>query len=210
MYRENNPLVLPILTILKNNNEPLGLFDLMQSLEVQGYELVNESDDLSYEVQMFRKNFAVMNALYQIKKDIIDTGYSLYISSLKILLCKSTEMRSLVSDDELDSHAVDQKMSNYYLDWANCESTDEQAINQLLNDFWSRYNDYQKTQDLHDRRLDSLKILELESTASWDDIQRSYRSKIAQSHPDRGGNSRRFIEIREAFQNLKFIFKKSL
>ena len=203
MY-SSNPLILAVLSILKNNKEALGLYELMQQLESQGYTLVNDAEHLTYELIMFRKNFVVMNALYEIQRDVLESGYYLYISALEINLCvaSSSDAKSLIGDDK-DIEA-DQKMSSYYLDWSNYNSTDQAAVEALLNNFWSRFNEYNKYKKSDEQRLDALTILELESDASWEDIQKSYRKKIAVNHPDKGGDSKKFIEIREAFQILKY------
>ena len=208
MYSQN-PLVLAVLRILKNNNQVLGLYDLMKELESEGYLLEDDTATLSYDLTMFRKNFIVMNALYQLQKDISDTGYYLYISSLKIALYEAAGSdQTALAGLDIDSEA-DQKMSKYYLNWDNFESADDDTVKKLLNGFWKRYNDYQNNQNRLDKRLDALRILELESSASWEDIQQSYRKKVMTSHPDKGGSSKYFIEIREAYQTLKFIFHKS-
>lgn len=208
MYSQN-PLVLSVLRILKNNNQVLGLYELMQQLSSEGALLENEDETLSYDLTMFRKNFIVMNALYQLQQDISETGYYLYISPLKITLHQlDSTNQSALKELDIDSVA-DQKMSEYYLDWNNFESADDATVKRLLNGFWQRYNDYQNNQLRMDKRLDALRILELESSASWEDIQLSYRKKVMASHPDKGGTSKYFIEIREAYQTLKFIFHKS-
>ncbi len=212
MYSEN-PLVLAVLSILKNNKTTLGLYDLMQLLEQQGYTLVDEAETLTYELHMFRKNFVVMNALYQLQRDLRGSDYFLYISSLKIQLLEVTSSQNMsdvtaLIDIEYDAVA-DQKVGDYYLDWSNFDEADQSTVEALLKDFWERYTEYQKNKNRMDKRLDALRILGLESSASWEDIQQSYRQKVAASHPDRGGSSHHFIEIREAYQALKFIFEKS-
>ena len=181
----------------------------MQKLESEGYVLHDEDEAISYNLRMFRKNFVVMNALYQLQRDFKNSGYYLCISSLKIALYQSdsVDQRALT---ELDVDLLaDQKMSEYYLDWGNFESADDDAVNRLLNGFWERYNEYQNNQNRIDKRLDALRTLELESSASWEDIQQSYRKKVMMCHPDKGGSNKYFIEIREAYQTLKFIFHKS-
>ncbi len=212
MY-SHNPLVLAVLSILKNNKTTLGLYDLIQTLEQQGYALVDQPETLTYELRMFRKNFVVMNALYQLQKDLEKSGYFLYISSLNIQLIQVStsqtvsEVTALI-DTEYDPVA-DQKVGDYYLDWSHFDEADQATVEALLNDFWERYTEYHKHKNRTDKRLDALRILGLESSASWEDIQQRYRQKVASSHPDRGGSNRDFIEIREAYQTLRFIFEKS-
>lgn len=210
---DQNPLVIAVLSILKNYETPvnkkLGVYDVIQQLEEQGYQLVEDSEQLTYELRLFQKNFLVMNALYQIQRDIAGSGYFLFISTLNILLCNSADSKSRALTSESYDSDVDQKMSSYYLDWNNFNTADQDSVSSLLNNFWTQFSEYNKNKNFDQKRLDSLTKLELESTASWEDIQQSYRKKVAQHHPDKGGDSRTFIEIREAFQILKIIFQKN-
>ncbi len=208
MYSQN-PLVLAILSILKNNKEPLGLYDLMQALEVRGFALVENAEELTYEIYMFRKNFVVMNALYQLQDELSDSGCSLFISSLSIRLCEACDADDrALSTDDADTQA-DMKLAAFYLDWDNYISTDQAAVEALLRGFWEQYSKYTSGTNSEEKRLDALRILELESGASWEHIQQSYRKKIAVYHPDKGGDSTKFIEIREAFQFLKYVSQKN-
>jgi hypothetical protein len=46
--------------------------------------------------------------------------------------------------------------------------------------------------------IESFKVLGLDSEASTDDVKNAYRQLSMQHHPDKGGNSDKFIEITEA------------
>ncbi len=206
---EDNPLVLEVLSILKDNNKALGLYDLMQLLEGQGYQLEPTDASVPYELKMFHKNFVIMNALYQIQVSLEESSQYLLITPLHIELYDRTESLA----QELSLHEsdieVDQKMSDYYLDWDNLNNTSQKDVKLLLESFWKRYADYQKGKVSSKKQLDALEILGLESGASWEDIQRSYRLKVSSSHPDKGGEDLHFIAIREAYLTLKFIYRKS-
>lgn len=54
-----------------------------------------------------------------------------------------------------------------------------------------------------DKRTIALRTLKLDADARRDDITRSYRSLIAQHHPDRGGDAETFISIRRAYEHLR-------
>lgn len=84
--QKHNPLILAVLNLLKVTDNPLTLYSLIQSLESQGFMSELDDDNLTSEVKLFRKNFIVMNALYQLQTDIQRTGFALYISPLKIIL----------------------------------------------------------------------------------------------------------------------------
>jgi len=199
-----NPLCLATTQILKETDESISLYQLMKTLEEQGLDMSADDVNISTELKLFRINFVVMNALYQIQQDISGSGFSLYISSLKILLYSDVLSNTDLSLTDLDeSKRVDESLSEYYLDWNNYDSANQQTIDQLLNNFWSKYKKYNKYDSNQDQRSCALQILGVESAASWKDIQQAYRQKITQCHPDKGGTSHQFIEIREAFQFLK-------
>lgn len=204
-----NPFTLAVLSILKNNNEPIGLYELMQALEADGFELVENPGELSYELKIFRKNFMVMNALYEIQRDIADSGFYLHISPLKIVLSERYSEEALTLMGVAEEREADEKLAQFYLDWDNFHSTDQMDVEALFRRFWKRFDEYTRTKQSDERRLDALTTLELESNASWKDIQQRYRQKVAVNHPDRGGDSKTFIEIREAYQILKFVYQKS-
>lgn len=224
MY-SNNPLCLIVLSILKDTKESISLYDLMKSIEKAGYSLVDNNTGSkgaevsatissdgsgktapSYELLLFRKNFVVMNALYQIKKDLKGSGFSLYISSLSIVLASDKHdiglnLPALAEEDRL----TDEALSKYYLDWDHYNASNEGVVEDLLSSFWNYFTKYDNLHNGEDKRSYALKTLGLESSASWENIKQAYRTKIASSHPDKGGTSTQFIEIREAYQILTLI-----
>ncbi len=203
----DNPLCLKILRILKNTNNAPGLYELIKWLEADGglEAAIQSSETDDYNLIMFRKNFIVMNALYQIQGDFFESGYRLYISAL----CISIQLSPANGDINLtqtDNNQADiSALSDYYLNWDNYHSANPEKVASLLNGFWTRYGEY--THKLHskDERCDALLQLGLESCASWEEIQSAYRQMVAINHPDKGGDSSRFIEIREAYLILKGI-----
>jgi len=193
----NNPLVISILNTLKDTDEFISLYQLMQILEKSGYDLTRCAEGESNEVKLFRKNFIVMNALYELNSDLSGSGYRLLISSLKIQLV--VDDNSLTAEDQ----AVEASLSKYYLDWHNFYGTNKGDVEALLKSFWESYKNYNQQMYGNDKRLDSLDVLGLESSASWKDIQQAYRQLIKIYHPDKGGNSLKFIQVRKAFLILK-------
>ena len=200
----DNPVCLAALNILKQTEESVSLYNLIQSIEKEILYLIQDEQDSSHELMLFKKNFIVMNALYQIQKDIKGTGYSLYISPLKIIFFSEGDLKTgLPSVDIEEAERVDASMSKYYLDWSNYKYADDSTVEQLLNSFWREYQKINKNDFDQDKRSHAFYILGVESSASWNDIQHAYRQKIATCHPDKGGSSHQFIEIREAFLLLK-------
>jgi len=207
---ELNPFILVIFNILKNNNKTLSLYGLIKILEKSGYELIEKDINESNDLILFRKNFIVMNALYQLKIDLLDSDFELTISSLKImLLTKSLDKGLGLPTESTDDILTAEALSEYYLNWDHYHLTNEQGVKELLDGFWDRFIDYNQGQNRYDKRLDSFQVLGLKSSASWKDIQQTYRQLITVYHPDKGGNGLKFIKIREAYLILKLTRSKS-
>lgn len=222
MY-SHNPLCVVVLSILKETNEPVSLYSLMQRIEKAGYSLASHNKDeciatgddtgdgetASYELKLFRKNFIVMNALYQIKKDLQGSGFNLSISSLSIYLTPESQLKgqNLAVDNIDDDIKADKALSEYYLEWGNYRASSQQVVDDLLNNFWKHFTKYNTSCADKDKRLYALKVLGVESDASWGKIKEAYRNKVAMYHPDKGGTSVQFIEIREAYQILNLIMR---
>ena len=196
---QTNPLCLPVSKLLEQSEQGLGLYDLLKQLEAVGFDLqqmvqADTDAELSNELLLFRKNFILMNALYEIQRDLQGSGYGLYITPLKILLYK---LHKDATADTADTSEISA------LSISEAARSDQVAVEQLLQGFWQRYRQYHAEPVNLDKRSCALSVLGLECSASWDDIQHAYRQKVACCHPDRGGKHQHFIEVREAYQYLK-------
>ena len=63
-----NPLIIPILAYLREQNSSCSLINLINLCEQDLLILIGK--DVNYQIGIFQKNFFVMNALYQIKNDV--------------------------------------------------------------------------------------------------------------------------------------------
>ena len=69
-----NPLIAPLLDILGSSQDALSEYELICRLEARDIPLPEaESSDLA----LFRRHFMVMNALYQLQRDVLIDGYFL-------------------------------------------------------------------------------------------------------------------------------------
>lgn len=185
-----NPLIIPILEILKNTRDNISEYDLICKLEQQGF--VYPVKDESYDMTMFKKHFMTMNALYYLQMELISEGYYLLITPLKIkigIINQATECMTLANEAEF-------KLRDYYLDWRHFDKTTPQDVEKLLTDFWKKYFSLEKKQQ-------ALATLCIDADVSWDKIQQSYRRLARKHHPDKGGDHSVFIEIREAYEILR-------
>jgi hypothetical protein len=88
-------------------------------------------------------------------------------------------------------------LNAYYLDWNNNnKNTTEANVNKIIDNFWQRFATV-------DEQTLALRTLKLKADASRRDITRSYRELIAQHHPDKGGDTETFINIRQAYEFLR-------
>jgi len=194
---QHNPLIIPILAILKTATDKIGEYDIICRLEEQG--MVFPADNDSYNVAIFKKHFMIMNALYHLQQELFEDGYYLNITVLDITI----EPLGPSTNQQLLMDAAEHNIRDYYLDWRHFDNTSEDEINELLSNFWQMYY-------AQDKQGEALEILELNSDAGWDRVKRAYRRLAAEHHPDKGGNDARFIEIREAYEVLKYYYSQGL
>ena len=183
-----NPLIAPLLVLLQRADGSYKVHELMAALRQQGAIPVLADDE---QLQLFRVNFLIMNALYQLQAELYEEGWWLVISSLDIRL-------EPLADTPEASHAfaVGDNLCSYYLDWQVFWQTDRAEVEALLNRFWRAY-------DGEGHKAEALALFELNEGASQEAIRRRWRELALQHHPDRGGDAETFIRIRWAWQCLR-------
>lgn len=189
MTRDVNPLIIPILDILKTSKAAITEHQLLSLLE----QSLKSIEGISSESQLalFQRHFLVMNALYQLQELVAEDGFLLTISPLSIAL--------LPYDAQVSTAIVDaqeeQVLRQYYLDWNNYKETSAEDVASLLDGFWQRYvtKDQQQT---------AYELLGVSHNADWESVRQSYRRQVAEKHPDRGGNAEEFVRLREAYEIL--------
>lgn len=191
-YMEN-PLLWPILDFLRKQPSNWKVHTLAHELSQKGYiQQLDESPDKD----LFKRNFLLMNALYQLQETLYPDGW-LQVEAMNIVL---------MSAIEASRHSVDTNdpLREYYLDWKNYEA-DEGEVRRLLNDFWSRYQRYiggNVSDDLD--RSKALHLFELDADATRTEIRRQWRKLALRWHPDReNGNADRFRVLCNAWNVLR-------
>lgn len=193
----HNPLKRPILEILQHAHEPLKEYDLHSTLG--GTAFAQFIEQCSTELSLFRKHFLVMNALYELHEELLPEGLYLQISALHIQLIAISETPS--ESQALSTDTGFSRLNDYYRNWENFANTDSQEVNSLLQQFWQHFL-------AEDEKAQALDCLQLPEDASWSDIQQQYRQLCQRHHPDKGGETLVFIEIREAYDNLKCLYQR--
>lgn len=183
-----NPLIAPLLVLLQQAAGSYKVHELMAALRQQG-AIPRLADD--EQLQLFRVNFLIMNALYQLQAELYEEGWWLVISTLDIRL------EPLVGSSEA-SHgfALGENLRSYYLDWQVFWQTDRAEVEALLNRFWRAY-------DGEGHKAEALALFELNEGASQEALRRRWRELALQHHPDRGGNAETFVRIRWAWEVLR-------
>jgi hypothetical protein len=187
-----NPLIIPILGYLRQQNSSCSLLDLVTLCHQDFLLLIDKDVDL--QVVIFQKNFFVMNALYQIQRDIQTEGFILTIFPLAI---------SMVPNSTDGANALttrDTELASYYLDWSNLSNITVEEVEKLFSSFWQRYRAIDKVEA-------ALVTLGLDKDVDWSKIRKAYRKKTNISHPDKGGCAEDFIEIRTAYEVLSFSYR---
>lgn len=191
--RSANPLVMDVLRVLKQRPDGVKIYELLSGLNQDAVNHVVNTED--YNLSIFRKNFLLMNALYQLQLRLIKDGIYLSIGQIEVQLVSV----SSISEKRL-TNAGEQRIREYYFNWKNYERTSGEEVLALLDQFWNQYRS-------SDKLTQSLVVIGVTATTAWHDIQRKYRVLARENHPDRGGDAQRFIEIREAYEVLALHYK---
>lgn len=181
-----NPLLAPLLALLRQASGSYKVHELLAELRRQ--ELIPPLP--GDEQQLFRLNFLIMNALYQLQAELHDEGWWLLISTLDI------RIEPLAPRNTASALARGEALRSYYLDWQVFWQTDREEVEALLGSFWRAY-----ARDEH--RAEALTLFALPAGAGPDAIRRRWRELALQHHPDRGGDADTFIRLRWAWEYLK-------
>ncbi|NRA62685.1 MAG: DnaJ domain-containing protein [Psychrobium sp.] len=189
----DNPLIWPLLSILKSENKSWKIHYLLS--ELKGQNLVDELDSDS-EKDLFKRNFLIMNALYQLQNMLFPKQW---------LQVKSMDIRLMdwIPKGTLSEFNNDAPLREYYLDWTNYDASGD-VIKEMLQSFWRKYTDYIGNEpDLCDREQ-ALALFELSIDASKLDIRKRWSKLALRWHPDRpDGDSAKFREMCSAWQTLR-------
>lgn len=144
-------------------------------------------------LQLYRKHFITRHCLYSLQ-DNLSCQWRLHFNALDICLDDAQASTST----QVDFPSAD--LRDYYLDMTNLLRADTAFVEELLQSFWTQYA-------AADASSQALAILEIDATASWEEVQSAYRRKAQRAHPDRGGSAEIFADVQEAYRELRKHFK---
>lgn len=182
-----NPLLAPLLTLLRQASGSYKVHELLAELRRQEVIPPLPGDE---QLQLFRLNFLIMNALYQLQAELHGEGWWLVISTLDIRL------EPLATREGESALARGEALRSYYLDWQVFWQTDREEVEALLGSFW-------RACERDEHRAEALTLFALPTGAGPDAIRRRWRELALQHHPDRGGDADTFIHLRWAWEHLK-------
>ena len=145
---------------------------------------------------LFKRNFLVMNALYQLQTQLAPEQ-QLQIASLHIELVNEQISNALENHDPL---------RDYYLDWQNYDTTSDE-IDAMLTDFWQRLSSYSPKRVIlslsQQQLLELQQAWQLPTDFSEKQLQKRWRQLALKHHPDRQGCAIEFKKIQLEYEQLK-------
>ncbi|MDF0533208.1 DNA-J related domain-containing protein [Shewanella sp. A32] len=192
-HQEDNPLIWPLMSLLRTSVQSWKIHHLAAELQQRG--LLSQLDE-NPEKDLFKRNFLLMNALYELQDMLLPQQW-LQVQSMEIKLFR------LVPADAKLLQLHDQSLRDYYQDWRNYD-TCANVVKEMLASFWHSYQQYIGAVPERLAYLEALQIMDLNRDASERDIRRQWRKLALRWHPDRpDGDAAKFREVCEAWQVLR-------
>ena len=190
-----NPLVWPLFEVLQETAQEWKVHTLSSHLIEKG--LLTQLDE-SPEKDLFKRNFLIMNALYQLQAELYPDHW-LQVEAMNIQLF--TDLETQTTQHVID---VTHPLREYYLEWTNYQ-VEEDEVKRLLNEFWSNYRRYLGGSTASSMvRIQALKLFGLSESATAKEIRKQWRKLAMQHHPDReSGNADKFRVMCEAWNLLR-------
>ncbi|NUZ12883.1 molecular chaperone DnaJ [Pseudoalteromonas sp. McH1-7] len=145
---------------------------------------------------LFKRNFLIMNALYQLQQELIKDGQYLHIEALNIHLSPLCDSHQLAQHDPLRS---------YYLDWQHYETSSEE-VSQLLDSFWRKFASTNAGQPyaVSSHELAGI-IIKWQLPKDYDrkQLSRTWRKLAFAHHPDKSGDEETFKCLMNEYEILK-------
>ncbi|MCG9758209.1 MULTISPECIES: DNA-J related domain-containing protein [unclassified Pseudoalteromonas] len=145
---------------------------------------------------LFKRNFLIMNALYQLQQEVFAEGQYLHVEALNIYLSPHSGEHQLALDDPLRS---------YYLDWQHYETSGEE-VSALLDNFWQHFafNGARRQIDIKADELNAIKTRwRLPNSYDRRVLSQCWRKLALTHHPDKSGDEETFKRLMNEYEILK-------
>jgi hypothetical protein len=187
-----NPLLEPLQLLLYEAGQVYSEQRLINLLVEQ--ELLPENYSAN-PLLLFQTHFALFNALYLWRDELLTQGLDLDIGLLDV------RVRTLESaSSQAVGGAREAKLRDYYLDWSHYHAATERSVEDLLSDFWRQAV---QTQVSCDDRARALEIMSLQTPVTLAEVKQRYRRLAMAAHPDRGGDTEQLQHINWAVAVLR-------
>lgn len=188
-----NPLIWPLLSLLQASNKSWKVHHLASALQEKG--LMHDLDP-SPEKDLFKRNFLLMNALYELQEILLPNQW-LQVKAMEIQIFR------IIPANVNQQLLAGNNLREYYLDWGNYDAC-VNVVRQMLESFWSSYQQYIGLNVKLMHKTSALRVFELDDTATDKEIRKQWRKLALKWHPDRpDGDAARFREVCEAWQTLR-------
>ena len=164
------------------------------SSELQNRDAIKKLDE-NPERDLFKRNFLIMNALYQLQIQL--HPQQLLVSGLHIELLEVSDEHTIIKKNNL---------SDYYLNWENYDTT-ESEIDELLTTFWQQFKPVNTTPGISAEDYKEMtEEWALPNDFTIKHLQKRWRQLAIKNHPDKpGGNEVSFKKIKLQYEQLKNI-----
>ncbi|UDM63211.1 molecular chaperone DnaJ [Pseudoalteromonas piscicida] len=145
---------------------------------------------------LFKRNFLIMNALYQLQQEVFAEGQYLHVEALNVYLAPQLGEHQLALDDPLRS---------YYLDWQHYETSSEE-VSTLLDNFWQRFafNGARQRINIKADELNAIKTRwRLPNGYDRRMLSQCWRKLALTHHPDKSGDEEAFKRLMNEYEILK-------
>ncbi|KZW98932.1 hypothetical protein JL49_19680 [Pseudoalteromonas luteoviolacea] len=193
-----NPILNIIFDIISATPH-LKVHELAEQLKTLG--ALPELDKDSHK-DLFKRNFLIMNGLYQLQNELCDTHHLVHISALDIYIEHLNMDQETVSSDHGNLPSHNDPLKSYYLDWNNYD-TSKKEIEALLSEFWQNYLSVQTTRPSAQTRETLVKKWHLPDKYDLPTLQKKWRRLALSCHPDKGGSGVEFNQIKLEYDQLK-------
>lgn len=187
-----NPLLEPLQLLLNEAGQVYSEQSLIKLLVAQ--ELLPK-DYSANPLMLFQTHFALFNALYLWRDELLTQGLTLDIGLLDV------KVRAL---DTAGGQAVggvrEANLRDYYLDWSHYHAATQGSVEGLLNDFWRQAA---RVQVNSGDRARALEIMSLKAPVTLPGVKQRYRRLAMAAHPDRGGDAQQQQDINWAMAILR-------
>lgn len=189
----DNPLIWPLLSLLQTSHKSWKVHHLAAELQSKG---LMQDLDTDQQKALFKTNFLLMNALFQLQTILLPDHW-LQVKAMDIQIFR------ILPYDVAASLSEDNALRDYYLNWHNYD-TCPNIIQEMLESFWNRYEEYIGTNPTLMHNSQALSVFNLDETATNKQIRKQWRKLALLWHPDRpNGDAAQFRKVCEAWQTLR-------